>query len=812
MRGLNASLGATKKNAGQIVDSLTQREIDQLPDRSLAEVLDRLPGVSSDRGFSSSNARTVTIRGFDARYNSMDVDSNVVWNSSRNNRGTQLDVFPAAVINQIDVYKTVLPDQDANSVGGHLTLRTLRAFDGGPGTLIKAQAAYGLYAQDKYPASGGPSLRTDGVAKFTFGPQHQFGMVIGGEFQQHRFYDRYNEVTAYTQIGGDDVVNGDIFHGIFPSKQERAALYGKLESRSEDQYYAFLSASWFNDRLAQSFNRGGTFITATRVTGATGDGGSFERGVGETYFEQYRLNRETLLLGSGLDYRIGDTASVTLRGAHTRYTHDEDLFRSERFQLSGLSGSYDLDQVPPSVSLNAASLAAAGSPASWLQRTGRPAFDQAIPHHDNVYNGSAEINWNGQETARGFGLIGGMFWRRLDRRFDQTTLNYTLATGQSYRLSDVLDPAAGTQQPNGTDPVFIDRAAYIAYITKNGAFTRDDALTTDYRLHEDVLAGHLSGLWTTSYLRLLAGLRVEKTSVDNGSASAVSGTIVPQQRRSDYTNVLPNVQLAVQPLANVKARLSFTETLARPDFADFANGTTVSFNAAGVQIVSGANPKLGPRRSRNYDASIEWYFRGGFLSLGLFRKELSDETFRQVRNSVDANGVLTLIETIPLNTGSARLNGLELSLVKERFDFLPGPLGHLGFSGNYTLLDGQWKVVFTDGARRTVDGLRNQPRWLANLKLTYAQGPFGANIGYRLRGRTFTGSFGATAAQDIWIDAYARLDAQASLRVLPRTTLFAEGRNLTNSEWVEQTGLTARSTATAISQGRSFWFGIKMKI
>lgn len=90
------------------------------------------------------------MRGFDARYNSMDVDGNIIWNSSRNNRGTQLDVFPASVINQINVYKTVLPDQDANSIGAHIELRTLRAFDGGTGSYLKLRAAYGQSDQDGY--------------------------------------------------------------------------------------------------------------------------------------------------------------------------------------------------------------------------------------------------------------------------------------------------------------------------------------------------------------------------------------------------------------------------------------------------------------------------------------------------------------------------------------------------------------------------------------------------------------------------------------------------------------------------------------
>jgi iron complex outermembrane receptor protein len=462
--------------------------------------------------------------------------------------------------------------------------------------------------------------------------------------------------------------------------------------------------------------------------------------------------------------------------------------------------------------LDAPSLAAASNPANWLSRTGRAAFLQTLPHRDDVYNASAELNWNAQESARGLGLVAGASWRRLDRTFDQTTFNYTIKAGTTYRLSDVLDAGAGAQAPNGADPAFIDRAAYIAYVMANGTFARDDALTTDYRLKEDVLAAHASAVWTMPGFRLLAGFRIERTNLDNVTASTLLGVITPQTRSRRYSEFLPNVQASFAPIDGLKLRAAYTETIGRPDFADFANGETVSFNSAGVQVISGANPDLGPRKSKNFDASIEWYFGGGYLSLGLFRKELNDETFRQVRNTFDANNVLTLIETIPLNTGSARVNGLEASFVKERFDFLPGMLGNFGLNANYTLLDGKWNVVFTDGSRRTVDGLRNQPKWLANLILTYQQGRFGANLGYRMRGRTFTGSFGAIPASDIWIDRYDRLDAQATFKLLPQVTLFAEAKNLTDSYWIEQTGISSNATTTATTPGRSYWFGVTVKM
>ena len=775
-------------------------------------MLDRVVGVSSDRGFATSQPRTVTLRGFDSRYNSMNVDGNIVWNSSRNNRGTQLDVFPAAVINQIDVFKTVSTSMDANSIGGHLELRTLRAFDGGTDTYVRARASAGVYAQNGLPDEGRPSFQMDAVGKFTFGPERNFGMVLGAEYQQHEFFDVFNETTAYSQINGIDVVNGNAFGGIFQTRQERLALYGKLEARSADQYYAFLSASYFADNLNQTFNRGGPFITGTRVTNAAPGAGDFTNATIEQYYEDYRLNRETLLLGSGLDYRIGSTGSVNLRAAYTRYDHDEKLFRSERFQLGSVGGGYAFGETGPALAFDGASQARIADPALYLSRTNRAAFDLLIPHKDDVYNASADFKLNSQPSARGFGVEGGIFWRRLDRRFDQTTNNFTIPTGTVLSLSQVLDQRNAQRPLTGADPAFIDRQAYQGFLAARAVASIATNDTNDYTVKEDVLAGHVAATFTTDTLRLSAGFRMERTDLTNGTSSVLAGVTTPVTRKSDYTEFLPNVQAIWDPLPGLKLRLAYTETLARPDFVDFAPGQTVTINTQGVEVITGTNPFLAPRTAKNYDASIEYFFdRNGFVSLGVFRKDLDNETFRQRQETTDANGVITRIETIPLNTGSARLQGLEASFVLNRMAFLPGPLANLGVNLNYTLLDGDWNVVFTDATTRTVDGLRNQPRWLGNIAINYNDEKLSGSIAWRLRGRTFTGTFGATAAGDIYVDDYTRLDAQVAYQVTKRFQVFAEGRDLTNSFWREQTGISGEALTTATSPGRSYWFGVRAK-
>jgi iron complex outermembrane receptor protein len=42
--------------------------------------------------------------------------------------------------------------------------------------------------------------------------------------------------------------------------------------------------------------------------------------------------------------------------------------------------------------------------------------------------------------------------------------------------------------------------------------------------------------------------------------------------------------------------------------------------------------------------------------------------------------------------------------------------------------------------------------------------------------------------------------------------LFAEAKNLTNSYWIEETGIGASAPTTTTSPGRSYWFGVTLKM
>lgn len=800
---VTGSIAQAKQNRDVIADTITAKEIQALPNASLADALERIVGVSTVPGYNSTRARNATIRGFDSRYNSTEIDGNPIWNASRNNRGTQIDVFPAGVANQVSVFKTVLPEQDANSIGGHIEMRSLRAFDGGDQPYLNLRGSVGGYEQGSTAAQGGaPSYRMSAVGKFTFGPEHQFGVVLGAEATQDRWYSRYTTVGAYSQINGLDVVNGDVFPGTYDNFTQTQSYYGKLETRRADKLYAFLAVDYFRDRETDQFYRTGPFITGSAATNVATGLGAFKNVVDESYLESYWLDRRTTLVSSGVDYRLDDKSALTLRAAFTNYDHHERDSTGEKFQFSTVTGSYSLTDTSADVALNPN--AALSNPANWIYRN-RAAQEKIIPDRDDVYSSGIDFDHNTYRDARGLGFKTGLFWRRLDRTFNQTLNSWTLAPGNALTLAQVLVPGS---TPDGVHANLIDANAYWNALYAHGVLTVDPSTTTDYHLREDVYAAHAAVYYTTDSVRLLAGLRVEATRSDDTTGAQSGAVITPVTNHINYTNLMPNVQGQYDIQPNLRLRLSYTGTIARPDFSDFAMGTTTTTDANGFPVIKGTNPFLKPRTSDNYDSSLEYYRGADVLSLAVFHKNLRREEFVQQQTTTNAAGVVVLTTQTPLNGGAATLDGVEFNAVKDRFDGLPGLLSGFGLSANYTWLRGRWNVVFTDGSRRTVDGLRNQPTWLANLDLTYRFRRASLDLGWRLQGRTFTGSFGATAPGDVWIADYQRLDFQLRYKVTERLQTYAEVRNMAGNAWRQTTGVQ-NSLNFSSNPGRSGFVGLR---
>jgi TonB-dependent receptor len=124
---------AIKQNSEQIVDSVTAQDIGALPDRSVSEALQRIPGVTLQRADAnrdpqrlSSEGGGVFVRGLSwvrSELNGRDVFS------ATDGRAIGFEDVSADLLAGIDVYKNPQADMIEGGVGGLVNLRTRLPFD-----------------------------------------------------------------------------------------------------------------------------------------------------------------------------------------------------------------------------------------------------------------------------------------------------------------------------------------------------------------------------------------------------------------------------------------------------------------------------------------------------------------------------------------------------------------------------------------------------------------------------------------------------------------------------------------------------------
>jgi TonB-dependent receptor len=135
--GIRASLANAqniKRNSDTVVDAITAQDIGALPDRSVTEALQRVPGVSISR-FAASNdpdhfsveGSGVVIRGLNfvrSEFNGRDAFSAGIGGQSLN-----FSDVPAELLGSVEVYKNVTAASTEGGLAGTVNLNTRKPFD-----------------------------------------------------------------------------------------------------------------------------------------------------------------------------------------------------------------------------------------------------------------------------------------------------------------------------------------------------------------------------------------------------------------------------------------------------------------------------------------------------------------------------------------------------------------------------------------------------------------------------------------------------------------------------------------------------------
>ncbi|HKE94700.1 MAG TPA: TonB-dependent receptor [Povalibacter sp.] len=194
----------------------------------------------------------------------------------------------------------------------------------------------------------------------------------------------------------------------------------------------------------------------------------------------------------------------------------------------------------------------------------------------------------------------------------------------------------------------------------DGELRYNPGFAADNLVEEDTKAVYAQFSWQGDLWQraanLVVGVRYEQTDVES-TAQILAPTallwqddndfqvqrppLLPQnvqavRETSDYDNVLPSIDFDISLTAALKARASYSTTIARAGFGQLAagsvpgapNGSTVLNSQANANA---NNPGLVPIESDNIDLSLEWYFADdGYVSVGFWDKQVKNFIGNQV--------------------------------------------------------------------------------------------------------------------------------------------------------------------------------------
>lgn len=783
-----------QRTADNTLNVVSADAIGRFPDTNIAEALQRLPGIGVERDQGEGNF--ISLRGSPAEFTSITVDGVSLPSSSPDTRAVDLGSLPSEVVNSLEVSKTLLPYQDADSIAGSVNLVTRSPFDSRR-LRIRVNGGIG------YNEMGGTNdERLSFVISDVFGPDKTFGALLSASYAQtDRRVDNIESVWDIIEdADGNDILGvAEQEFKDYETRRERLSVTGALEFRPDAVSRYFLRGTWgqrtddeYRNLLAIVYEDGDI------LPGATSSSASFEDGRFIREF-RHRIKRdESLSISAGGEHRFAPfSLDYTLS-----FSRSEETYPSRR-QLVYRSGaaydvSYDFSGDPdnPDLSLFTTQEHLNTANYGFRQQTDR----WADTVQDEV---AAAVNVTVPATLFGTNAewrFGGRI-RQREVSHDEERYRTRAGSASPGPLADMLSTDRSQNFDYYLGLKFDVRKALDYFEARRpltvvpGNRLLEDSTVSDYTVDENVYAAY--GMTRIEFARadLILGLRVERTEFEGGAFAYdldiddETGITENNVSRS-YTDWFPNATLRYAFSDNLIGRASISRGIARPRYRDVVPRAAFEDDGAFVEVERG-NPDLNPTLSNNFDAGLEYYFEPlGVVSAHVFYKDLTDYVFTFTTVGT-YNGAPARISEV-LNASDGHILGVELNY-QQQFTFLPGFWSGFGLAANYTLTDAEMTLPMASTGRGSKVGLPNQSDTTLNLSAFYETERFNARLSWTDRS-DFIQEFSSDPRLDIYWEGRSQLDFTASYDVADRVNVYFEAKNLTDSEGVRYAGDRSRPT------------------
>ncbi len=782
-----------RRLAPVVSDRISREDISNSTASDAAGAVEKVTGVSIVEG------GYVYVRGLGERYSSTMLNNAMLPTTEPERRVVPLDLFPASLLNGVNVLKSYTPDLPGEFAGGLVQLETVefprqKILTAGVSVGFNSRTTFqrgDTYRGGRYDFFGFddgtrdlPALvpRDGRVFPGTFSPSEL--QEIGRSFETNWEPEPIQSVRpsiSYSLAGGNSwgklgVVGAVTFSNTL---QRQAELLRFLVNTGGGQAGIFTDyPDYISDN--ESSRLGGVFNVAYSINPSNKiiwrNTITRETDKEARTFDGLNGRIDTVIRNERLRWVERSLVSTGVEGEHVFAGVGNSLFNWQVTFSKSKRDEPDMREVVRSLRDDGSNpfLALPQSATRFSNylddRILEPQVSWATPFYGKGFSGKWEVGFRGTFRERDFSA----------RRFRFVPL----------RLFQ-LDLTAPNNELLGPDNITPD----LFQIREN---TRG---TDQYEAGMDVYAGYamldfsVGGKW-----RFVGGLRVEDADINVETLDPLVPGAVPAISNLKNRDPLPGVNVIYALTAKSNLRFGFSETLSRPDFRELSPFDFV--NVLGGYSFAG-NPDLVRAKIKNFDARWEHFFGGSQLvAASYFFKDFTDPIEVTIQPTTG-----DLRQTY-INAAGSRNQGLELEVRRSLAKITP-KLSDFSLQANLTIVDSD--VQIGEAQRDLLTSLQRpmmgQSRLIYNVVAEWLRPRWRSNARFYINhvSRRIT-DVGALQLPDVYQEGNTFLDFvyQYSVRDDGRWNIRFSAENLSDNHYLwTQADITQRS----FRLGRTFSIG-----
>ena len=705
VKGTDIQARQLEKNSASVLNIISARQIQLSPDITVANVIQRVSGLSIERN-ASGDPQYAIVRGMDKRYNNTLVNGIKIPSPDNENRFVPLDIFPAVLLERLEVYKSLTANMEADAIGGTVNMimksapnqlmlegdiqlgynqlnleRPFQTYDRSNLNRRSPKERFGenyRATPADFPVENmineGITPLPDIFANLTFGNRYldnKLGVMIGGSFQNsYRPVSNYFYDPGVSFLPGNPLLMRELIERETSSQLQRTAFHGKLDYAINPKHNISL------------------------------------------YLGQYLLN----------EFRVRDQVSRESFVSTTDYavypiTRFSNIFQS--ITTADLRGDHSL---------------AGNLKANWMAIYSTALNDRP---DDGVFSRAGQfITAENRITNESIYFQGTRNSRAWERNRDTDISFYLDFKYTPYFINEKTEVLFGGLVRNKVRDNFFNFYNYaqifgqfrgvdwddfgeVNFSAMANPLGSGDRSNLVYDAYENIYAGYINGSVTVNKTNFQAGLRAEQTfqgyEINAVSASSNDTELKKEQQ---YLSLFPSASIKHSINDRTNLRATYFKGISRPGFYEIV--PTIRSAGGGDSFYSErGNENLRPSFGHSADLRYEFFPSGADqILVGFFYKKIIDPIEYGFPQPDGSDVTPNTSRILPQNFDDATNFGIEADYTRY--------FSKIGIRMNYTYTKSEittTKVVVNEDRSNSIVNqtrpLQGQSDHIANLSLLY---------------------------------------------------------------------------------------------